>query len=534
MLTSPVAAENRPGAALSMEQVKIKNNILSCLAGLMLAGNFARATETAVPALIPWPAEFHQQAGEFSLNPQTVVVADPALASEAKILSTALNLPVASAAAANYVRLTTNGANQFGDEAYALEVSTTGVTIRARTPAGAFYGIQTLEALATARKLPCVKISDAPRYAWRGLMLDVSRHFFDQATVQHVLDWMAGYKLNRLHLHLTDDQGWRVEIQKFPGLTQAGARGNFSDSNAPARFFTREDLRAIVAYAAQRHIVVVPEIDMPGHASAATRTFPQFDGGEHTYNPANEETYAFLQSVLRDVMEIFPSPWIHFGGDEVNHSHWQVTEKLKNEGVQNPAQLEGYFVRRMSQFIAQQGRTPMGWDEIVSAQPATNTIVFWWRHNKPESLKQALTGGYSVVLTPRLPCYFDYPQDKSYPQIGWKICNTPAVVYAGPQLPENLSAAERKNILGVEGCVWTERIGSVPYLEFMLLPRLAALSEMAWTPDAGRDYAKFGARLKPRLEEYRQAGIHFYDDAHPQESLHAAQTPAGSTTASAK
>ena len=538
---------------------KIAGEKLSRLApivGMLAVGGLpAAATDLN---LIPWPDRVQPLTGEFVLNEKTAVVPDAPFTNEAALLAEEVHLSCASprgvgerlrphkgdwptlrgeAADANCIRLTTAGAESLADEAYRLEVDASGATVHARTTAGAFYGCQTLRQLVASdlEKIPFVKITDAPRYAWRGLMLDVSRHFFDKPTVLSVLDWMADYKLNRLHLHLTDDPGWRVEIQKYPELTRVGARGNFSDSNAPPRFFTRKDLRDIVAYAAQRHIVVVPEIDMPGHAGAATRALPQLDGGRHTFNPAREQTFDFLQDVLSDVMQTFPSPWIHFGGDEVDCSQWPVPDRMKSEGIELPEQLKRYFVRRMAEFIRQQGRTPMSWDEIVAAQPGTNTVVFWWRHDKPEVLEQALAAGFSVVLTPRAPCYFDYPQDQSFPNsFGWKLVNTPELVYVGPKIPATISPAQREKILGVEACVWTERIRTVPYLEFMLLPRLAALGETAWTPDAQRNFAQFSARLQPFLAHYRQLGIKFYDANHPENSLREAsalQTSARATGA---
>ena len=485
----------------------------------------AGGTNSTSFCLIPWPASVEAQPGLFVLNESTAVVAEPAFTNEAGLLAEALHLPQAASAAENRIMLTTAGATGMAAEGYLLEAGPRGVTIRATSPAGAFYGCQTLRQLLGpgAQRIPSVTIADAPRYAWRGLMLDVSRHFFDPPTVRRVLDWMADYKLNRLHLHLTDDPGWRVEISKYPELTRAGARGNYSDTNAPPRFFTRADLRDIVAYAARRHIVVAPEIDMPGHASAATRAFPRLDGGAHTFNPVREETYTLLQNTLLEVMEVFPSPWIHFGGDEVDCRQWQVSDPPKVEGITLPQQMEGYFVRRMSGFISQQGRRPAGWDDIVAAKPGTNTVVFWWRHDKPEILAQALAAGYSVVLTPRAPCYFDYPQDKSYPTSNWKLCNTPEAVYSGPKIPASLTAEQRERILGVEACVWTERISTVPYLEFMLLPRLPALGETAWTPDGRRDFAQFSARLQPFLAQYRRLGIHFYDANDPENSLREAE-----------
>ena len=468
-----------------------------------------------------------------------MVIADAPFTNEAALLAGEIHLPTTAAAKGNRIRLTTQGAAGLGAEAYRLEVTAQGATIHALTPAGAFYGSQTLVQLLEpkSKKIPFVKIEDAPRYAWRGLMLDVSRHFFEKPTVLQLLDWMASYKLNRFHLHLTDDQAWRLEIEKYPALTQTGARGNYSDSNAPARFFAKADMLEIVSYAAQRHIVVVPEIDMPGHAGAATRTFPALDGGASTFNPASDQTYDFLQNVLLATMDVFPSPWIHFGGDEVKSAAWKnlpdAAQKMQAEGFADPHQLENDFVRRMAKFISEHGRTPAGWDEIAAAGTEPGALIYWWRHDKPEVLAQALAAGHPVVLSPRSPCYFDYPQDKSYPQIGWKICNTPEAVYRGPAVPTNLPPAQLKQILGVEGCVWTEHIGTVPYLQFMVLPRMVALAEMAWTPDGQRDFAQFNSRLQPHLDQCRQLGLHFYDEKNPESSLREAKSAAApQTTAS--
>jgi hexosaminidase len=286
------------------------------------------ATKAGQLNLVPLPAKVTQFPGQFSLDAKTIVTADSVFTNEAALLANELHLPyvmdVPTSTSENQIRLTMQKSENLGDEAYRLEVNQQGVTIHAHTAAGAFYGCQTLKQLVKTdtRQIPSVRIEDAPRYVWRGMMLDVSRHFFDEQTVRQMLDWMADYKLNRLHLHLTDDQAWRLEISRYPELTQIGARGNYTDSNAPAHYFTRSQMLEIIAYAAQRHIVVVPEIDLPGHAGAATRTFPQLDGGAHTFNPAQPETYDFLQNVLRETMDIFPSQWIHLGGDEVDLTGW--------------------------------------------------------------------------------------------------------------------------------------------------------------------------------------------------------------------
>ncbi len=471
--------------------------------------------------------------GQFDLNGRTVIVSDAVFTNEASLLADELQLVCTNKGSKNRILLTTHNSTGLGAEAYRLETGPDGVTIIASSPAGAFYGCQTLRQLIDpqTKQIPFVKIGDSPRYAWRGFMLDVSRHFFDTATILQILDQMADYKLNRFHLHLTDDSAWRLEIDKYPGLTRIGAVGNNSDSNAPARFYTRAEMQQIIAYAAQRHIIVVPEIDMPGHASAAIRAYPQINGGAHTFNPARQETYDFLQNVLLETMAIFPSHWIHFGGDEVDCSGWTqdviATNKLQTD---SPREMEAEFERQMSGFIKAQGRIPMGWDDAVASGTQQDTIIYWWRHDKPERLSEALAEGHPVVLSPRSPFYFDYPQDKSYPLIGWKLVNTPEAVYRGPELPTGIPPRQLKQILGVEACVWTEHIATVPYLEFMTLPRMAALAENAWTPDNERNFASFCTRLEPYLNEYRQSGVCFYDETDPLGSLKEAKKlePVGS------
>jgi len=221
-------------------------------------------------------------------------------------------------------------------------------------------------------------------------------------------------------------------------------------------------------------------------------------------------------------MADFPSPWIHFGGDEVDLRGWNqipaIADRLHSDGLTNTLELEHNFLRQTSRFITQQGRIPMGWDEIVPAHPEPGTVIFWWRHNKPEMLREALAEGYSVVLAPRTPCYFDYPQNSSFPNTGWKLVNSTDAVYDGPKIPENIPPSQRQQILGVEACLWTERVASTSYLEFMTLPRMPALAEMAWTPDESRNFKDFKQRLKPYLDQYRREGIHYYDGDHPQSS----------------
>ena len=462
------------------------------------------AASSADLDLIPWPVKVQPQAGQFSLDEQTVVTADVMFTNEAWLLAGEIQLKSAAVAKENRILLTAQGAEGLGDEAYRLEIDPQGATIRAKTPAGAFYGCQTLRQLLEPKShtIPFAKIEDAPCYAWRGFMLDVSRHFFDQSTLLQLLDRMADYKLNRFHIHLTDDQGWRLAIGKYPELTQTGARGNYSDQDAPPRFFTKSEMQEIVRYAAQRHITVVPEIDMPGHAHAATRTFPQLSGGANTLNPVDEATYDFLQNVLLEVMDIFPSPWVHVGGDEVNAGAWKnnaaVVGKMQTEGLKDPRQLKSYFIHRILKFIEDHGRTPAVWHEALATEPDQNTVIFLWRP-LPNTLRKALDAGHPVVLTPAQPFYFSARvKDSSGNQT---LRNSVEDVYRGTALLTNIPPAQLKQILGLQACVWTEHIVSVPELEVTIMPRLAALAETAWTSDDKRDFAQFTVRLKPHLDK---------------------------------
>lgn len=415
----------------------------------------------------------------------------------------------------------TETTNAVSAEAYSLAVSQSGVTIRASSAAGLFYGAQSLLQMGSAHMaergrpihLPTVTIADAPRFEWRGLMLDESRHFFGKQTVKELLDVMASLKLNRFHWHLTDEPGWRIEIKKYPKLTRVGAKGNWTDANAPAQFYTQADIREIVAYAAARHIMVIPEIDMPGHASAASRAYPEISGGGtgqwagFTFNPAREKTYRFLEDVLREVVALFPGPYLHLGGDEVHYGNqsWSTDPEIlkftKEQGLKNAVELEQYFVRRMAGVNNKLGKTTMGWDEIAGAGvPPTQSAVMWWRHDKTKLLTQLLEQDYRVVLCPRLPCYFDFVQDESH-QHGrrWKdafVTLTNTYEFPEPMTEGLIPAGKEANVMGIQACVWTERIQNRQRMAFMTYPRLAALAEAAWTPAAAKDEPGFMERVR--------------------------------------
>lgn len=428
------------------------------------------------------------------------------------------------------------------DEAYVIRITPEVINIHAATPAGHLYGLQSLSQLierATEQsgvgpvRLPCRSIVDAPRFAWRGFMLDESRHFTGMTGVMRLLDAMARFKLNRFHWHLTDSAGWRIEIKKYPELTRIGARGNETDRrpDAPAEFYTQDEIREIVAYAKQRAITIIPEIDMPGHADAAVSAYPQHNGGGYesktdprkwprfTFNPAKQETLEFLDDILTEVAGLFPdAEVIHFGGDEVHFGwhHWprlpEVQNLMRTENLADLSAVEAWFNRRMASTINGLGFKTGGWDEIVArGLPTDKTLIWWWRHDKPEILHRALDEGYPVILCPRLPCYLDFVQHESHVAgRRWSGYNPLSAVYqfpAGLKLP---AGAESK-VLGIQACLWTEATVTQARRDFMTWPRLIALAEAAWTAEPKKDFASFEKRLKPQLQWLGAQGIGYYN-----------------------
>ena len=476
-------------------------NIFSVSVGLLALAATLRAEQVA-PAIIPHPAEIKFSGGTVVLTPEKI---------RAEIL------PGEKAA--------------LGEEGYRLAINPLGAQLSAATETGLFYARQSLAQLTEAGAAPCLTLTDQPRYAWRGYMLDVARHFVPVAELKALLDELARYKLNRFHWHLTDDEGWRIEIKKYPLLTTVGGIGDKSNPKAPAQFYTQDEIRDLVAYAKARHIVVVPEIDMPGHASGATRAYPAHAGGgserlpNFTFNPGKPETLAFLQDILREVQELFPDCGvIHYGGDEV-HFGWgkwdtlpEVQALKAREHLADKQAVEKWFNRTMGAFINSLGCDVGGWDEILDAgtDPA-HTVIFWWRHDKPAQLEQALRAGFKIVLTPRHPCYFDFLQNNAH-KVGrrWSGINELQRVYGFPEtstLPAELAAkaAASPQVLGMQACLWSETCATRARREFLTYPRLLALAETAWTLPAQKNYDDFCARLKVHLPLLKARGITCYD-----------------------
>lgn len=443
--------------------------------------------------------------------------------------------------------LTTQGAEAgLGNEGYTLEATAERVVIRGGAASGVFYGVQTLRQMlpnaiesktpvqGVVWSIPAAIIRDSPRFVWRGMHLDVSRHFMPKEFVKQYIDYLAAHKLNVFHFHLTDDQGWRIEIKKYPKLTEVGAWrsetlvGHYSnrpktfDGKKHGGFYTHEDIREIVAYAADRFITVVPEIEMPGHASAAIAAYPELGSSDKPVEVVKEwgifpdifnveePTFTFLEEVLAEVIELFPSPYIHVGGDEALKEQWEssprIKARMKEFGIKDAHELQSYFIQRMEKFINAKGRKLIGWDEILEGGLAPNATVMSWRGE--EGGIAAAKSGHDVVMTPTTYVYFDYYQGPSSSEplaIGGFL--PIGKVYGYSPIPAVLTEEEAKHILGVQANIWTEYLPTGKHVEYMAFPRMAAIAEIAWTPQELRQWEDFADRLKRQMNRYQSAGI---------------------------
>lgn len=421
---------------------------------------------------------------------------------------------------------TKNSDAKLGDEGYFLEVENNSVIINAPKPAGLFYGVQSLLQLfppeiygseklnkSITWSLPAVKISDKPRFVWRGMHLDVARHFFSKEAVKKYIDLLAMHKMNILHLHLVDDQGWRIEIKKYPKLVEVGShradlpwndwQGKKSeDTPVYSGYYTQEDIQEMVAYAQSRFITILPEIEMPGHTLAALAAYPEYSctggpftvpsGGvdiweNHTYCIGNEKTYKFLEDVLTEVMELFPSKYIHVGGDETTRLRWETCPKcqarIRKEGIDGEDGLYGYFLGRMSNFLNLNGRILLGWDEILEGNESLNAAIMSWRG--ADRSTKAVSRGLDVIVTPSSHLYFDDNE------VGGESRVPLEMVYSYEPVPENIIVDEEKHILGAQACVWTEGVTSMEQVEQITLPRMAALAEVIWSYKNNRNFENF-------------------------------------------
>lgn len=418
-------------------------------------------------------------------------------------------------------------------EAYELEITPIRIRINASSEKGIFYGLITVyqELLFSGKlEVQVAQIQDTPRFSYRGYMLDESRHFFGKEKVKQLLDMMALFKLNTFHWHLTDENGWRIAIRSFPLLGDVGGIGNKSDPEAPAQFYSQADIREIVAYAKIRQIEIIPEIDMPGHATAANRAYPEFSGGgsknypEFTFNPGAEATYDFLKKILEEVGELFPSKYIHLGGDEVHfgNENWNrlpaVQSLMQDQELTSLMEVEHHFMERMETILEIQGKRLAGWDEIIESKVSkVNSRVYWWRHDKPEQLQKALEKGYNTILCPRLPLYFDFVQfDRDSIGRRWKGFSSLEGVYGYPDNTHEFLAEEYHRIAGIQANLWTEVIASSERFDYMTYPRILALAESGWTLPEHKDLSRFYASLPVVYAFLDKSGISYFNALNPE------------------
>lgn len=533
---------------------------------LLLLPTFLLASNNRLEQLIPQPVELVSQKGEFVITSSTIIGFNSIEGkSSAYFFVSKLNrasgysLQAVDNRRANIKFILLEKPNMaIGDEGYTLQVNPTEITVSANKYAGLFYGVQTLLQLLPAEieskkisavkwTIPAVKIVDYPRFAWRGLMLDVSRHFFTTEEVKLFIDQMVQFKYNTLHLHLTDDNGWRIEIKSLPRLTEVGAwrvprAGRFGEREEPKEdeaateggFYTQDDIRELVKYAESRNVIIVPEIDIPGHSMAAIAAYPElsctkdssikvnpgtkfaewYDNGtfrmniDNTLNPSDEKVYLFLDKVFTEVAQLFPSNYIHVGGDECYKGYWKedagCKALMKRENIRHIEDLQGYFMKRVEKILASKGKVMLGWDEILEGGISSTSAIMNWRN--PTIGAEASQNGHAVVMTPTAFAYLDYCQ-------GDPTIDPP--VYANLRLKTAYSfepvanGANYKNILGGQGNLWTEHIPTMRQVQYMLFPRAWALSEVFWSPKESKDWSNFINRVEAQFERSDAAQINY-------------------------
>lgn len=506
----------------------MKKHIITFLMLLFIA-----APSVAQETLFPAPASTTLGDDYFTIGQNVTVKSNGKYAKKiAKKLKNSLNalrLTTEKTSGKIYVNLLPDA--NIGSEAYQIKVSADQIQLEASEEAGLYHAYEAIMQMVKFGdgKIRSCQINSAPHYGWRGYMLDESRHFFGKEKVKQYLDLMAMLHLNVFHWHLTDEPGWRIEIKRYPKLTTEGSIGNWHDPKAPSTFYTQKDIKEIVAYAAERHIMVVPEFDMPGHATAVCRSYPEISGGgegrwaHFTFHPCKEETFEFISNIFDELFELFPSPYIHIGGDEVHFGNqsWYtdplIQQFIKDKGLKNEVGLEHYFIRRIADIVAEKGKTIIAWDEAIEANVAPEKlIVMWWRHDRTKQLAKALDKGYRIILTPRRPMYADFVQHDSH-KVGrrWGGFNPVEDVYNFPVDLNDVIKGHEKQILGMQMNLWTERVADIKRVDFMTFPRLAAAAEAGWNKQENKNCDKFMKNLPVFLKYLDKLNIYYFNPFNP-------------------
>jgi len=547
--------------------MKYVNLILMFLFIFACSGKETGQMKSNEPSVIPRPLEMKSLEGAFRLSGRTQIllqadenilvdmadVLQQNLESCTGIKTTIAKLRMPDSSGNTIVLMVLPMSGKRHAEAYELDVTPRAVFIRGR-PAGLFYGIQTFLQLLPGQssrssqqqsvntmEVPCARIKDQPRFAWRGMHLDVSRHFMPKEFILKFIDMMAMHKLNILHWHLTDDQGWRIEIKRYPRLTKVGAwradRSGLSweeiepqKSGEPATYggyYTQQDIRDIVAYAGSRFVTIIPEIEMPGHSLAALAAYPAYSctGGpfsvgtgpvsiedNHVFCAGNDGTFEFLQNILSEVMDLFPGPYLHIGGDECTKNRWKVCPKcqrrIQNEKLADEFELQSYFIRRIEKFVMANHKKLIGWDEILQGGLAPNAAVMSWRDMTGGA--EAARLGHDAVMTPNMFTYFNNLQagPDGEPEAGGTILSLEKV-YSFDPIPAGLNDQQRVHIIGAQACLWSEYLYNTGLVEYMAFPRECALAEVVWTADSLRDFNDFKNRMAVHYQRLDAADINY-------------------------
>lgn len=510
---------------------------------------------TAAPDVIPMPQSYTLQQTTFGVNNSTTVTISAPQEVKARLqeyISGTLPFAIDDSRKSNCIALVTRDSIDgiSSPEGYRITTGSKGITIEATGEAGLFYGLQTtMQLIDNEGAMPHGTILDEPRFEYRGMMLDVSRHFFDKDFVLKQIDAMARYKMNRLHLHLTDAAGWRIEIKKYPRLTQLGAWRDDPNwkvwwnsgrkyveegsENAFGGYYTQDDIREIVAYAAERHITIIPEIEMPAHSEEALTAYPELSCTHEPYKQAdfcvgNEKTFEFLEGVLSEIIELFPSEYIHIGGDEAAKQSWPdcplCQKRMKEEGLKDVDELQSYLIHRIERFVNSKGRQIIGWDEILDGGLAPNATVMSWRGT--EGGITAANSGHKAVMSPGTFCYLDQYQDAPHTQpeaIGGYL--PLKKVYSYDPVPLEMDSEKAKYIYGVQGNLWAEYIPTPEHMETMMYPRILAVAEVGWTHPESKEYDNFRKRALTAVEYLRSKGYTPFDLANETGNRPEADTP---------
>ena len=492
--------------------------------------------------IIPYPSRVEIRDGYFNLKPQTILVPGKNLESKAIQLraylypATGFDLKIGSPGIrSSQIILNLNeNLENLGVEGYTLEVTENKILIEALHPKGIFYAFQTLLQLLPGEifrhakvedmewNIPNCRIEDSPQFEWRGLMIDYSRTFWDKRISRKYLDAMALYKLNKLHMHLTDDQGWRVEISKYPLLTEIASKfdTSYHEPEEKEGYFSQADIKELISYASGRNIELIPEIEMPGHSSEVFSVYPELSckGDTLKIHPftlgpgihkeifcaGNDETFEFIKDVLSEIIELFPSEYVHIGGDEAPKDHWkecpECQQRITDEGLRDEHELQSWFIKQIEAYIASRGKTMIGWDEITEGGLSKTATVMYWRGWKTEMPDFVLDQGNDIIMTPTSHCYFDYTYETT----------STKKVYSYSPMPGDLKQEYKEKVLGVQANYWSHLNRIEPEMDRQIFPRMLALAEVGWLGESAKDWESFVLRLNQHLRILDLLDIKYY------------------------